>query len=241
MRLTGIPLLVLTGTATLIAAAATVYAWPRGGRLRRVLTRTVGVVLVESLLVSAIFLAVNRDQSFYPSWDALTGGSGAGDATPAAAHPAEPPPPVTGRFGPAARAWHLAEPPAIITPAGYEARPGATYPVIVVLTAAAHLTEVRTAAQRTPGVVTVLLAPTALTSAAALASLGAELHQAARVADQGWALVTDQPHQALAGKMRGADRHFGPALGVVGAKGWAAALTAAAEQLPEPLAWPLQP
>ena len=35
--------------------------------------------------------------------------------------------------------------------------------------------------------------------------------------------------------------HFGPGLGVVGAKGWAAALTAAAEQLPEPLALPLQP
>ncbi|RZU54208.1 hypothetical protein EV385_6156 [Krasilnikovia cinnamomea] len=240
MRLTGIPLLVLAGAATLIAAAATVYAWPRGGRLRRVLTRTVGVVVVEALLVSTIFLGVNRDQSFYPSWDALAGGSGAGDATPAAAHPSEPPP-VTGRFGPAVRGWHLAEPPTVVTPAGYAARPGTTYPVIVVLTAAAHLAEARTAAQRTPGVVTVLLVPTALTSATALANLAAELRRAARAADQGWALVTDPPHQALAGQMRGADRHFGTAFGVVGAKGWAAALAAAAEQLPHPLASPLRP
>ncbi|BFU44937.1 hypothetical protein [Krasilnikovia sp. MM14-A1004] len=239
MRLTGIPLLVLTGAATLIAAAVTVYAWPRGGRPRRVLTRTVGVVLVEALLVATVFLAVNRDQSFYPSWDALAGGSGAGDATPAAPHQAERPPPVTGRFGPAARTWHLAEPPTVVTPADYAARPDTTYPVIVVLTT--HPGEARAAAQRTPGVVTVVMAPTAATSPTALAGFPAELRRAARAADQGWALVTDPQHQALAGEIRGADHHFGPTIGVVGAKGWAAALTAAAEQLPAPLTLPLQP
>ncbi|GAB1640738.1 hypothetical protein [Krasilnikovia sp. MM14-A1259] len=241
MRLTGIPLILLAGTATLLAAAGTVFAWSRGGRLRRLLTRTVGLTLMEALLVATIGLAFNRDQSFYPSWDALTGGSGAPPSAAAVDTPEGKPSPGTGQFAPVAQAWHLTEQPALITPAGYATRPDTTYPVIVVLSTPAHLADVRAAAQHLPGVVTVALTPTAATSAALLAGLPAQLRKAARVTDHNWAVVADPQYRALGNQMRGADRRFGSALGITGVKGWAAALSAAANDLPVPLALPLKP
>lgn len=76
MSLTGLPLLLLVGAATLVAPVVTGLVW-RTGRHRRlgVLGRVAAVLGCQALAVSTTFLAVNRDFVFYSSWGDLLGTS----------------------------------------------------------------------------------------------------------------------------------------------------------------------
>ncbi|MFB9238626.1 hypothetical protein ACFFWC_24385 [Plantactinospora siamensis] len=143
--MTGVPLLAMVAVLTAAVIAATVLGWRRGNRPRRVLTRAVGVLLAESLVLLTIGLAVNRSEGFYPSWHdllhpggpsepVLTSRAGALDgwlrdhvgnlATGAASFP----------WRPAGWAdWRLGGPPTLVVPAGYLDHPSWSYPVVLVL------------------------------------------------------------------------------------------------------------
>lgn len=230
MRLTGIPLILLAGVAAMAALVVTVRRWSRGGRRRRLITRTLGALAAQALLVLTVGLIVNRDQAFYPSWQALAG------AEPATAPGAPPPPhPATEPPGAEQRAWRLARPLDLITPPDYAARPGVTFPVIVVLCPAGQLAAVRAAARGTAEVVTAAVAPTRATTAAALRDLAARLPRYARVTDHGWVLIADRGHRRLADDLRGADGRFAAPAVTAEGPGWATVLTGAADELPAPL------
>jgi hypothetical protein len=72
MSITGMPLILLAVAVTLAAVAATVLTWQRFGRWR-LLTRPVGILVCQSLILLAVGLVVNRSEQFYPSWAALSG------------------------------------------------------------------------------------------------------------------------------------------------------------------------
>ncbi|UQU67761.1 hypothetical protein COUCH_16430 [Couchioplanes caeruleus] len=232
MRLTGFPLILLAGGAAVGTVALTVRMWPRGGRWRP-LTRTVTSVCAELLVVLTVGLVVNRYQSFYPSWQALSGGD-TRQVTVGG-------PVMTGQevpdFRTAAGRWHLRAAPRISVPADYPARPGVTFPLLVVLHAPADAQAVHAAAARTPDVVGVAVAPTAATSPADVRSLLDEVRRSVRVSDHGWAVVTDRPHRALADRIAGRD---GTVVTTTG-RAWPATLAAAAGELPPPLTAPLRP
>ncbi|MEV4640416.1 hypothetical protein AB0J80_24035 [Actinoplanes sp. NPDC049548] len=219
MSLTGIPLIVLAAGLSVVALVATVRTWSRGGRRRRVFTRTVALVCAEVLVVVTVGLIENRNQTFYPSWGDL-----AGDRTEKVAVVSSPAPddrrPGAG----------------VVVPAGYAERPQVSFPVIVVLCRSAEVEEVRAAARQLPDVVTVALTPRTATDVDQLVD---RLPRLARVAAHGRALVTDRPHRDLAQRLATAD----PALTTVvtAEHGWGAALAEAADRLPAPLVTPVRP
>ncbi|WP_067499678.1 hypothetical protein [Actinoplanes sp. TFC3] len=227
MRLTGLPLIALAGSGALAALALTIRFWSRGGRRRRLLTRTTGVLCVQILAVAAVALAYNRAQTFYPSWSDLV-------AEGSAAAPPPPPPAAAGPADPAptSLAWAGA-PVQVSAPAGYATRSPVRFPVIVVLGGPEHLPPV-------PDAVVVAVSPPAGTRASALAPVITGLQRRARVTEHGWVLLTDDRHQRLA-KQLSAGSSFASAPVVVTGGRWEAALTEAADRLPAPLAKPVVP
>jgi hypothetical protein len=205
VALTGVPLIVLACLVAAAAVAATALVWSRFGRWR-LLTRTVGLLLSEVLLVAAVGLVVNRVDQFYPSWQALRGDTGTVTVTPTraagrldrtlAGQRAGVPwrPPDLGR-------WRLAAVPDVVVPNGYRQRPADAFPVLLALTATGDAAKAARAAAGTPDVVTVVLAPSPRTTAAALATLEAQLARDLRVTGRGWALLTDAAHAVLAGAL----------------------------------------
>ncbi|GAA2657130.1 hypothetical protein [Paractinoplanes durhamensis] len=195
MSLVGLPLILLTWALAIGAVAATVRGWRLAGRWRMPV-RIVGLVVVEALVVAGAGLIVNRQDSFYPSWQALGG----------AASVVTVPSTSAGRLDgtldshaavtwspPEAAAWHLAAAPQLIAPSDYAATPARTFPVILVLTTTTEAAEIRPAA----GALTVALAPTADTTVAALADLSGRLARDARVTDR-LVILADGPWASLA-------------------------------------------
>ncbi|WP_249997694.1 hypothetical protein [Actinoplanes sp. M2I2] len=192
MTLTGVPLILLTASATAAAGAAVGWVWPRGGRLQP-FTRVAGVLVVEALVVLTAGLVVNRHEQFYPSWQALQGDTGT--ATVADRRHA-------GLLDDRVRsdrltwrpqglaAWRLARPPTVTLPPDYRERPGVAFPVVL---AFAGPGGPGAPPRRTPEAVTVTIAPTAGTTAAALSSLPDRLSHDLRVTTAGWDVVGRQP------------------------------------------------
>ncbi|MEU8240946.1 hypothetical protein AB0C07_22105 [Actinoplanes missouriensis] len=182
MSLTGAPLILLAGGATIAVAVLAVWGWRRGGRLRPV-TRTLGILIFEVLTVTTAGLVVNRHEQFYPTWQALRGDTGTLTVTsPVRAGELGDDVPV-GPFAwrPAGvDAWQLAGPPVVTVPEDYAGRTGVAFPVVVALVAPG------TGSRRTPGAVTVTIAPTARTTVSALLSLPAALGRDVRVSGSGW-------------------------------------------------------
>jgi len=234
MSLTGIPLIVLSAVLTVLVAAGTVAAWRRGGRWR-LPVRVAGLLALEILIGLTAGLIVNRNEGFYPSWQALGGGQ---DTTSVA-------PPPSGRLDHAlygstalpwkpagAPQWQLAGSPLLIVPPGYAEHSDRAYPVIVVLTSADRVAAVRTQAERTADALTVVAVPTRGTTAAALSTLPDMLERDARAAGTGWAIVADAAHTALARQWHNlAPARFRTVTG---------ALATAADRLPPPLAAPVR-
>lgn len=182
MTLTGVPLIVLAAAVTVVAGVVMVRGWsPRG-----VLTRTIGVLLVEALAVVTTGLVVNRSEGFYPSWQALRGDTDTVAVVapvPAGALDGLVPDDPFRWRPPGLSAWKLSEPPIVTLPAGYRERRNVTFPVVLFIGAPAR---------RTPEAVTVTLAPTAGTTTTALLSLPGQLRHDLRVTDtSGWAVVGD--------------------------------------------------
>ena len=151
MSLTGLPLLVFGIMASLGAFGLTIWAWGRGGWWRPV-TRTLGVLLCEALVLGTVGVAVNRSLEIFPSWSALLD------------QDRPPPPPTTivadpttkldvwlhDRASEGARsglvfewkstevkAWHLPAPPVIYVPPRYFTATTARFPVVLII-APAH-------------------------------------------------------------------------------------------------------
>jgi hypothetical protein len=70
VSLTGLPLLVVSILAALGAFAVTIWSWRRG-RWWRPVTRTVGVLACEALVLFTVGLVTNRSLDIFPSWSAL--------------------------------------------------------------------------------------------------------------------------------------------------------------------------
>jgi hypothetical protein len=221
MSLTGVPLIGVAVVAAAVVATATVLLWSRFGRWR-FLSRIGGILLTETLAIAAIGLVVNRADMFYPSWAALEGRTG----TAAVA--------VTRRAGrldglvrgsaaatvpwrPAgAAAWRLAGTPRVVFPAGYRQHPSIAYPAVVSLVDnQAGAAAVLRAAHRVPAV-GVVAVPTAGTTAAALATLAADLAGDVRVNARGWAVTASSRQAALGVRLARPGSRYG-ALVVVGA------------------------
>ena len=76
MSLTGLPLLLVVGVATIAAPLVATLAWRKGRSGRWTLVGRVAAVLgCQALAVATTFLAVNRDFVFYASWGDLLGRS----------------------------------------------------------------------------------------------------------------------------------------------------------------------
>jgi hypothetical protein len=224
MSLTGVPLIILVVLATAAAGAGTVLLWSRYGRWR-MLSRTAGILLTETLVAASVGLVSNRVEMFYPSWAALEGRTGT--TVVAATQPA-------GRLDglvhgaaaavlpwhPAgAAAWRLAGPPRVVLPAGYRNRPSVTYPTVVSLVDTAVEAAAAVRAARGVAAVGLVAVPTAGTAAAALATLPAQLAAAVRVNGRGWAVEATARQARLAAQLvQSAPGVFG-ALAVVGAAG----------------------
>ena len=200
MNLIGRSTILLSGVLAVLAAAATVYFWRRGGRWRWPM-RVAGLLAIEIFVVFTIGLIVNRNEHFYPNWEAIFGNNGAETVAP---------PPV-GRLDralaagnvvlwspPEAAGWRLAAAPILIVPLDYARHTDRSYPVIVVLTSAERVASIRAEAAAIADAVTVVTVPTPGTSAAALNTLPTRLAQDARAAGSGWAIVADAAHSTLA-------------------------------------------
>jgi hypothetical protein len=201
MRLTGLSLISVTALLALLVIAGTVLLWSRFGRWR-LLTRTVGVVLAEALVVLAIGLVANRSEGFYPSWQALLGDTGTASSTATVAAGRLDASLANGQsslpWKPAALpSWHLAGTPTVLLPSDYRGRPSTTYPVVLVLAGSAA-EAVTAASGRAEGVVTVVATPTAATTVAALGEIGVALGEDVRVTRYGWGLVASTRSAALA-------------------------------------------
>ncbi|MFI1996356.1 hypothetical protein [Actinoplanes sp. NPDC020271] len=215
MSLTGIPLIVVAVVVTLLTAAATVVSWRRGGRLRVVL-RTGGVLLTETLLLLTVGLAVNRSEDFYPTWAALSSSAQTSGTTYAL---------TPGRLdgwlrahGPAFTwepdgwtGWHLAAAPTVVVPDGYLEHPAWRYSALVVVDngSAGWTPAVETAAARNAsadgGAVVVFARTTAATGPDDLAlGLPAALTHDLRVTGQRWALIPGAADAALAHRVAAA-------------------------------------
>jgi hypothetical protein len=142
MSLVGVPLLVLAAALAVGAVAATVWGWRRGGRWR-LLTRPLGVLLSQALILISAGLVVNRSEEFYPSWAALAGQQEAEVVAPAVPDGrlddalrarAVPGRAVTVPWRPdGVAAWHLAGPATVVVPPDYLSRSTAAFPVVVSL------------------------------------------------------------------------------------------------------------
>jgi lysyl-tRNA synthetase class 2 len=208
MALTGLTLIALTMLATAAAVAGTILLWSRFGQWR-LLSRTVGVLLCEALVVLSVGLIANRHEQFYPSWQALAGNTGTKSTTaPRKAGR------LDGLFGPGrsklawrppgSAAWHLTSSAEVAVPPGYRAHP--SFPALLAL------------GGRPPasGLVSVVAYPAVRTSAAALADLPALLGVDLRVTGHGWALVASSAQAGLAARLVQDDPGRFAALAVVG-------------------------
>ncbi|MDT4993172.1 MAG: hypothetical protein QOH97_3064 [Actinoplanes sp.] len=209
MALTGIPLILLAVLATAGAGTATALLWSRYGRWRLV-SRTLGVLLCEVLAVLTVGLAANRQELFYPSWQALAGRTGTAGATSAL-----PAGRLDDSFGPGrlrlpwrppgSGAWRLRSPTQVTVPPTYPTTHGA-FPALLALggqPTAADLVQV----EANPG---------RQTTAAALAGLPGRLARDLRVTGHGWVLVAAAPAAVLATELIRADPGRFVALAIVG-------------------------
>jgi enterochelin esterase-like enzyme len=75
MSLTGVPLFVTVIALTAIAVVLPLAVWSkvRGPAAVRVLTRAVMLVFAQATAVALVFIAVNRQETFYNSWGDLLG------------------------------------------------------------------------------------------------------------------------------------------------------------------------
>ncbi|GAA2851453.1 hypothetical protein Acy02nite_34980 [Actinoplanes cyaneus] len=172
MRLTGLPLILLAGALTIATVVATVRWW------RRLPIRIAGLLVMEVLLVLEAGLIANRMARFYPSWQALGGTpevavvaattAGRLDASIAAGEAIPWTPPGSG-------SWGLATTPLVVVPPDYLTCPDRRFPVVIVLTGVTP--------RPAEGVLSVVLAPTARTNAASLATVPAALSADFRVTD----------------------------------------------------------
>ena len=210
MTLIGVPLIALALIATAAAIAATTLLWSRPGRWRPV-HRSAGVLLCEVLVVLSAGLIANRQEEFYPSWQALAGDTG----TTATTRP-RPVGRLDTEFGagtlkaawrPAgSAAWQLASNAEVTVPASYPTSEG-SFPALVAL-----------GGRPAPdGLVRLSLLPTRRTSAAALADLPALLGTDLRVTGHGWALLTAPAWAGLAARFVAEHPGRFTALAVVGA------------------------
>ena len=221
MSLTGVPLIGVAVLATAVTATATVLLWSRFGRWR-FLSRTGGILLTETLAIAAIGLVVNRVDMFYPSWAALEGRTGT-TAVAVARRAGRLDGLVRGSaaatvpWRPAgAAAWRLAGTPRVVFPAGYRQRPSIAYPAVVSLVDnQAEAAAVLRAARRVQAV-GVVAVPTAGTTAAALATLPADLARDVRMNARGWAVTATSRQAALGVRLARPGSPYG-ALVVVGA------------------------
>jgi hypothetical protein len=243
MGLTGLPLILLTGVLAALAAAVLVRFWRAAGSWR-LPVRVAGLILVESLVVLIVGLIANRVDGFYPSWQALTGDTGALTQS-ASQQPGRLDGSLAAGAGvswtpPEAAAWRLAAPSRLIAPAGYQGRADHAFPVIVVLAAAGQAPPVHARSASTPDVVTLVVMPATATTAAELATLPARLERDARVTGGGWAIVADRRFAALAQQWLALAPGQFASVSLTDAAHMDAALDSAARQLPEPLAAPLR-
>jgi hypothetical protein len=221
MRLTGAPLILVAVLVTAVAGAATVVLWSRFGRWR-LLSRTAGVLLTETLVVLTAGLVVNRADLFYPSWAALEGHTG----TTAVAAPRRAgrldglvrgTAAVTVPWRPADIAsWRLAGTPRVVFPAGYRRRSSVAYPTVASLVDSQTQAAAAVRVARRVAAVGVVAVPTAGTTAAALATLPTDLAADVRVNARGWAVLTTSRQAALGGRLVRSGPPYG-ALVVIGA------------------------
>jgi hypothetical protein len=207
VSLTGVPLLSLAVLGTAATVAGTVRLWSRFGRWRLV-SRTAGVLLAEALTVLSIGLAVNRQDEFYPSWEALAGHTGTAVVT--ADRPAGR---LDARLHGSAAAvvpWNSAS---LVVPAHYLSRPAVTYPAVLALAGPGADAKAAVTAAKRLAAVSVVATPSGY---AGLVPLPADLGQDMRVTSRGWALVAGAKQAALAERLiRAAPGRF-VALAVVG-------------------------
>jgi hypothetical protein len=222
MSLTGVPLIIVAVLATAAAGAGTVLLWSRYGRWR-MFSRTIGILLTETLVAATVGLVSNRVEMFYPSWAALEGRTGT-TVVPATQPAGRLDGLVHGAaaavlpWHPAgAAAWRLAGAPRVVLPADYRNRPSVTYPAMVSLVDTGVEAAAAVRAARGVAAVGLVAVPTAGTAAAALATLPAQLTAAVRVNGRGWAVEATARQAGLAAQLvRSAPGTFG-ALAVVGA------------------------
>jgi lysyl-tRNA synthetase class 2 len=215
VSLTGVPLIVVAVLVTTLTIAATWWLWSRYGRWRLV-SRVVGILLAETLSVFTIGLVVNRVEQFYPSWQVLTGNTGT--AVVAAARRAGRIDALVHGHGAAAlpwrpasvSAWRLVATPVVVVPAGYLARRSVTFPVVLSLVDAGPDRAAAIRAAKRVATVSVVVAPSAGTTAAALATLPANLDEDVRATTHGWAIVATARQAVLAVRLiRSAPSRFG--------------------------------
>jgi hypothetical protein len=201
MSLTGMPLVVSAVVCTVAVLAGTVLLWNRWGGWR-LLTRPVGVLLTEALVLVSVGLVVNRSEQFYPTWQSLfqagyTGGTsyaaapGGLDAWLAAQPGADSGQALAFTWRQAGwPGWGLSAPPTVVVPGGYLRHKGLRYPVIVVLVGA---TVAGTpGADKAGAAVVVYVHPVAAAKAAVLATdLAGAVSGALRVTAYRWAVVAD--------------------------------------------------
>ena len=208
MTLTGLPLIALAVLATAAAITGTTLLWSRYGRWR-LLSRSAGVLLCEALVVLSAGLIANRQEQFYPSWQAL-----AGDTGTVATSAGRPAGRLDSSFGlkstvtwqpPGSAGWHLAGAATVSIPPGYLASRG-SYPALISLGGSPAGGDL----------VRVVADPTARTSTADLAGLPAALSGNLRLTGHGWALLASAAQAGLAARLAGADPGRFAALAVVG-------------------------
>jgi hypothetical protein len=208
VTLTGVPLLLTAVLATAVTVALTVRLWSRFGRWRLV-SRAVGVLLAEALVVLSVGLAVNRHEQFYPSWQALAGDTGTTVVTAAR---------QAGRLdaelhgnGAAVLPWNAAS---LVVPARYLSRPSVTYPVIMSLVDPGTTASAAVTIAKRLAAVSVVATPSAT-----LDALPADLCQDVRVTSRGWAVIAGAKQAAAAERLvRSVPGRF-VALAVVGGSG----------------------
>jgi hypothetical protein len=207
MQITSLPLIIATVLATAGALTGTVLLWHRVRR-GRALLRSAGILVCEALLVLSAGLVVNRQEDFYPSWQAL-----AGDTGPAAATARRAAGSLDAAFGPGtlrvawqppgSAAWRLRSAAQLTVPPRYVST-GDEFPALIAL-----------GGRPAPGdLVEVTAQPGPLTTG--LADLPARLAADARVTGQGWVLVTAAAAAPLAVRLAGQEPGRFAALAVVG-------------------------
>ncbi|MFI7602288.1 hypothetical protein [Actinoplanes sp. NPDC049681] len=216
MSPTGAPLMILVVLGTVLALAATVVTWNRGGRLR-LLRRTTAVLLTEALLLFSVGLVVNRSQGFYAAWSDLSRSTATDRAAPTAVpgdldrwlrtdagkHPDASLPIVWQPRG--WTGWRLATAPVVVIPPGYLRHPRWRYPALVVIdgtadwTPAAEVAAARKAAAGAgPAVVLFARTTPATRDEVVAVTLPAALTRDLRVTGRHWALVASASDAALA-------------------------------------------